>query len=287
MSMKTSFGDYIREAFNARPVGMFIPPNWIGLAAFGLLGIMNPGFWLIGAGLEAAYLFTLATNGRFQKVVEGSGLVQARQQWQKRIDDYVMQLSPEGQRRYHTLEKKFRDILDQQSRSSALPSPGVDAQGEGLSRLLWMYLKLLVTRSAIDRLVSTPMQEDAERIQERIQNLQTRLKEQGIGEELRKSLTGQIEILQQRVEKRREAKDKLAFLDAELVRIQEQAELIHEQAVLSTDPEAVSQRIDQITTTLDGTAQWIKEQQKVYGVVEDLMVEPPVISAGTRSSESQ
>ena len=30
--------DYIREAFNARPIGMFVPPNWIGLGAFALLG---------------------------------------------------------------------------------------------------------------------------------------------------------------------------------------------------------------------------------------------------------
>jgi hypothetical protein len=285
--MKKGFGDYIREAFNAKPLGMFIPPNWVGLAAFGLLGVLNPGFWLIGAGLEAAYLFTLATNNRFQRLVDGSGLLQARQQWQRKIDDYVAQLSPEGQRRYHTLEKKFHDILEQQARGSEMPSPGLDAQGEGLGRLLWVYLRLLVTRQAIDRLVSTPVQEDAERIQERIQNLQTRLKAEGLGEELRKSLTGQIEILQQRVEKRREARDKLAFLDAELVRIQEQAELIHEQSVLSTDPEVVSQRIDQITTTLDGTAQWIKEQQKVYGVVEDLLVEPPVLSAGTQETLSQ
>jgi hypothetical protein len=285
--MKKGFGDYIREAFNAKPLGMFIPPNWVGLAGFGLLGVLNPGFWLIGVGLEAAYLFTLATNSRFQRFVDGSGLVQARQQWQRKIDEYIAQLSPEGQRRYHTLEKKFHEILAQQSNGSAVPSPGLDAQGEGLGRLLWVYLRLLVTRQAIDRLVSTPTQEDAERIQERIQNLQTRLKEEGLGEELRKSLTGQIEILQQRVEKRREAHDKLAFLDAELVRIQEQAELIHEQAVLSTDPEVVSQRIDQITTTLDGTAQWIKEQQKVYGVVEDLLVEPPVLSAGSQEKLSQ
>ena len=50
-TMKPGFGDYVREAFNARPIGMFVPPNWIGLGLFGLLGIINPGFWLIGAGL--------------------------------------------------------------------------------------------------------------------------------------------------------------------------------------------------------------------------------------------
>jgi uncharacterized protein YicC (UPF0701 family) len=99
--------------------------------------------------------------------------------------------------------------------------------------------------------------------------------EQPLSEELKKSLSGQIEILQQRLEKRREGKQKLAFLDAELMRIQEQVELIREQSVLSADPDTLSQRIDQITTTLGGTNQWIRDQQKIYGAVEDLMAEPP------------
>ena len=98
---------------------------------------------------------------------------------------------------------------------------------------------------------------------------------------------GQIEILQQRVEKRREAREKLDFLDAELVRIEEQAELVREQAVLSTDPQTVSQRIDQITATLGGTSQWISEQQKIYGAVEDLLAEPPALSGSAQTRQSQ
>jgi septal ring factor EnvC (AmiA/AmiB activator) len=88
------------------------------------------------------------------------------------------------------------------------------------------------------------------------------------------------------VAKRREARDKLAFLESELTRIEEQVELIREQAVLAADPETVSQRIDQITTTLGGTTQWIQEQQKIYGAVEDLLIEPPpMTAAATRESQ--
>lgn len=289
MSSKPGIRDYLRAALNARPVGMFIPPNWIGLAAFGFLGLINPGFWLVGLGLEFGYLSILTTNERFQRLVVGSGLMKSRREWQTKINQLVEQLAPEGKRRYNALEKRCQEILEQQSHGTAVPAPGLDVQNQGLARLLWVYLKLLVTRQAIDKLIQQPAsgQDDAERLQERIQNLQTRLKEETLGDELRKSLTGQVEILQQRLQKRREARDKTTFLDAEMTRIQEQAELIHEQAVLSTDPEVVSQRIDQITATLDGTAQWIKEQQKMYGVVEDLLSEPPVLSAGTPAKQSQ
>ena len=62
---------YLAKAFNARPLGMPIPPNWFGLAAFGILGaLINPGIWLIGAGLEGLYLWALSKNERFRKTVD-------------------------------------------------------------------------------------------------------------------------------------------------------------------------------------------------------------------------
>jgi hypothetical protein len=121
----------------------------------------------------------------------------------------------------------------------------------------------------------------------RVRALEAQLKEQTLTEELRRSLAGQMEILQQRLEKRKEAHDKLAFLDAELTRIQEQVELVREQAVLAASPEALSQRIDQITTTLGGTNQWIREQQQIYGAVEDLLAEPPPLSLDGPEKQSQ
>ncbi|MBZ5496678.1 MAG: hypothetical protein LAP85_09765 [Acidobacteriia bacterium] len=278
--MKPGFWDHVRAAFNARPIGMFVPPNWVGVAAFGFLGLLNPGFWIMGFGIELAYLGLLATNERFQRTVVASRQWEARRQWQTRVNDLVQQLSAENQRRYRNLETRCGSILDQQQRAAVVPS-GLEAQGEGLSRLLWLYLRLLLTRQAIDRIVreSAGSIEEGTQLEERIRKLEAQLAQGPVGEELRRSLTGQIEILKQRLQKRSEARDKLVFLDAELTRLQEQVELIREQAILSTDPQVLSARIDQVTATLDGTNHWIQEQQKIYGATEDLLSEPPPISA--------
>jgi hypothetical protein len=72
-----------------------------------------------------------------------------------------------------------------------------------------------------------------------------------------------------------------------LTRIQEQVELIREQAILSADPQGISERIDQIATTLGGTTQWISEQQQIYGAMEDLLAEPPPITTSSARKESQ
>ncbi len=286
--MKPGFSDYVREAFHARPIGMFVPPNWVGIGAFILLGLVSPGFWVMGLGLELAYLGTLSTNNRFQRYVDATMRWKERRAWQQRVDQLVTQLGADGQRRYRELEVRCRAILEQQYRLNA-PASGIDAQGQGLGRLLWVYLRLLLARQAVDRVVrnANDTQEDSERLRQRIADLESRLKDEKMGEELRRSLTGQTEILQQRLQKRQEAHDKLAFLDAELTRIQDQVELVREQAVVAADPETLSQRIDQITTTLGGTTEWMKEQQQIYGAVEDLLAEPPPLSVNVPASESQ
>jgi hypothetical protein len=255
---------------------MFIPPNWIGLGIIGILGALNAGFLVVGLGLELGYLWILGTNERFQKFVAASQQLSARKQWQSKVEVLVQQLTSEDQQRYRALEARCRALLEQQVHIQT-PSQGLQAQNEGLGRLLWMYLRLLSTRQAIVRTMrGSAESSDGSNLEDRIAKLKSSLEGQ-ITEDLRKSLTGQIEILQQRLERRREAKEKMAFLDAELTRIQEQVELIREQAVLTADPETISQRIDQVTTTLGSTAQWVNDQQKIYGAVEDLMSEPPAV----------
>jgi hypothetical protein len=64
-------------------------------------------------------------------------------------------------------------------------------------------------------------------------------------------------------------------------------ELIREQAALSTDPELLSRRIDAIAATLGTTGQWIRDQQQVYGAMDDLLSEPPPLLPDARARESQ
>jgi len=287
--MKASLGDYIRQAFNARPIGMFIPPNWIGLGAFGLLGLLNPGFWVIGAGLEMGYLFTLATNRRFQNFVNGSVMLQDRKQATTQLYSQVRSLSPDDQRRYAMLEQRCQTIIEQQ-RGTGGPSLDLQSQSEGLGRLLSIYLRLLLMRQNIAQLLRESVARrasDEAPLDQRIAMLNDQLKKTSLSDDLRKSLTGQVEILQQRMQSQKEARQKLDFLEAELTRIQEQVELIREQAVFNTDPSVVSQRIDQISATLGGTQQWIREQQQLYGQVEDLLTEPPPLAPDARARESQ
>ena len=279
--MKSGLWSYIKAAFNARPIGMFIPPNWVALAGIAMAGLLNPGFWAIGAGLELAYLFGLSTNSRFQRVVDGKKLLAERKDWQAKLSKLITELGAEERERYWNLERRCQSIVQQQRNASG-ESAELAMQSEGLGRLLWIYLRLLRTRQAIVRVVreSLDLERNKEPLDRRMQRLTAALDQESVNENLRKSLEGQLEILKQRMEKRRETREKLVFLDAELVRIEEQVELIREQAVMSSAPHAVSERIDQIAATLGGTQQWIRDQQSILGAMDEALTDPPPLAAG-------
>src|SRR5215217_2340358 len=141
MASKPGLLDYVTAAFNARPLGMFVAPNWVGIAAFGLLGATNPGFWVLGAGLELGYLLTLATNKRFQNTVSGKPLTAAKQAWTSRISKVLDRLDPADVRIYDALAERCRSILDMQLQSTSEAPEGLEQQADSLGRLSWMFLR--------------------------------------------------------------------------------------------------------------------------------------------------
>jgi hypothetical protein len=150
-----------------------------------------------------------------------------------------------------------------------------------------MYLRLLLARHVIDHVVGRTDSDTSGEITARLTGLERRARDPKIDDELKRSLMGQVDILRQRLDRRAEADRKLAYIDAELARMEQQAELIREQAALSTDPEVLSRRIDEIAATLGGTSQWIRDQQQVYGAMEDLLTDAPPVPANIRVRESQ
>ena len=285
MPAKPGFTDYIRAAFNARPWGMFVAPNWIGLGAFGLLGTMDPGFWVLGAGLELVYLLALSTNPRFQRAIASKPESEVRSEWNDRIQRLTRQLNEEDRSRYGALTARCRSIIELQEEGASETTHGLETQADSLGRLTWMFLRLLVARGTI-RTILRDGEED-EQLAQRHAALKRQVDDPAAAPELRRSIAGQMEILEQRLEQRKQAESKLAFIDAEIARIEEQVELIREQAAMSTNPELLSRRIDEITATLGGTGQWIRDQQQMYGAMEDLLSEPPPLTPDARARESQ
>src|SRR5262245_1084088 len=101
--------EYLKAAFWAGPsvrgLGR-LPLNALALLGLGILGFGHPGFWLIGAGLEAAYLATLTTHPRFQRLVDIQRRHRATEAAEEGREQLARTLDPQSRQRLATLEGK-------------------------------------------------------------------------------------------------------------------------------------------------------------------------------------
>jgi hypothetical protein len=274
------FWRYIKEAFLARPIGMWVAPNLVGLAGFGLLGMtVDWAFLVVGAGLELGYLLMLASNGRFQRWVDAKDSFAAKMNSAQQIARLIVRLGPADQARYKQFEQRCQKILGEQH---DVPTAEMQTQAEGFGKLVYVYLRLLLTRAAILRVLEGA---SGKSIDVRIGEVQEQLKGAGTPE-LQKSLSDQLDILGERKKRHGEAWDKLQFIESELSRIQEQVELIREGMVVATDAGGLARKIDTVGNSLGGTTQWIKQQQELLGQTEELLGDvPPVPLEASGSPE--
>lgn len=271
-------GRYIWRAFNARPIGMPIPPNWLGIAAFGLLGFANPGFWLIGAGLEVAYLAACIKSPRFRRVVDSVGAAEKSLRSEERLRRAMDRLSPSEASRFLALDERCRLAIEGPA-GSVREWDGVMA--ESLARLRWAYVHLLTMRRAVADVIENESGgvSDRRSLTDQVSAVEARLAEAGMGSEVRRSLESQRDVLAARLEARREARERLEQVDAELGRIEAHVELLREQSLLATGPQAASASVDAVATSVRGTARWIREHQAIDLVIEDELDEPPPMAA--------
>lgn len=278
--MNLGLSRYIKEAFNAKYLGMFISPAWIIIAPFAFLGLMvSPGFFLIGTGLELTYLFTIATHPRFQNHVQNKIrsklLLEENLAWKQRTDKLIGQLKPNDNERFCDLKNRCDSIINFYSTQLSLTLDTIQQHSQSLNKLVWIFLQLLVTKQAVMNL----MQENLTNtdFETRIQKLEAQINKPGIADDLKKSLESKRDIFKLRLHTLAEAKQKLAYVDSELERIEQQVELIREQAIVSKDSQGIASRIDLVSTSLSQTGEWIKEQESVLGSVDHMLEGSPNI----------
>jgi hypothetical protein len=252
---------YLWAAFNARPLGMPIPPNWFGLAAFGLLGtIVNPGFLLVGAGLEIAYLYWLSRNRRFRNAVDAG--VDRGDPAEQRYRDLLGQLSGAQLQRPPQVEERAADIMQ-----TLAGSPLMASHTDSVEQLVWLHLRLLVARSAVIRVVDGAAQDRATLASQATQ-IQQRLAEPSLSPELRRSLEQQKTVIDARQEAHASAARRLEHIDAELQRIDQQIALIREQTLLATDEERIASSLDALASSFNESSRWLASQRDLLGAFD-------------------
>lgn len=251
---------------------MPIPPLWFGAAAFALLGaFVDPAFYLIGAGGTLFCAGLVASNARFQRTVD------AVDRGPGEDEDALLlkRLDAQGRDRQTKLEAQCAE-LQRVLESAKAGSEHID----GVWQLAKLHLRLLVARSAADTVVAGAENGRGRRLSDQIADLQRRLSQPNLDDDLRDALEDQEKILEKRVAIQSEAQRRLDVLDAELERIGEQIALIREQALLTSDPAAIRRSVDALATFLDESNRWMKDQEAIFGELDGLTPDPLGLTAG-------
>jgi hypothetical protein len=260
---------YLAAAFNARPLGMPVPPNWFGLAAFALLGaFVDPGFWLIGAGLEALYLWTVSSNARFRKVVDAMAYG-GPSEWSSQYQSMISRLDDADRQAQAEMEQEGVELTETLTRSGAFPT-----QLDDVRQLVWLHLKLLNARSALHEVIAS-VSRDQGTLEDQQRHLTDRLSQPDIDPELKASLESQLTVIQSRRNAHSLAKKRCEFVDAEIARLRQQLSLVREQALLATDESSVARSVDALSASLNEANRWLKDQRELFAGFESFADEPP------------
>jgi hypothetical protein len=247
---------YLAAAFNARPFGMPIPPNWFGIAAFGLLGaLVNPGLWLIGLGLEGLYLWSVSRNPRFRNVVDANAGFSENT---SRYESLLANLDSAAQTQQYEVEREAAEIASLLQRSGSH-----DSQIGDVRQLAWLHLKMLAARASFIEVVAVADRE-RKNLDEQERRARARLAESDTDEGLRRSLEQQIEVIQSRHKAHADAERRLELVDAELGRLRQQISLVREQALLATDENSIAHSLDALSASLNEANRWLKDQRELF-----------------------
>ena len=258
---------YLAAAFNARPFGMPVPPNWFGIAVFALLGaFVNPGLWLIGAGLEGLYLWALSRNPRFRANVDAGG---KGDDWVARYNALSDHLDEDARWRQESIETQAREIVDLLSRTGA-----TDMQKSDVRQMAWLHLKLLAARASILQVINAA-ERDKRSLHDQELRVIERLSDQTLSDELKRSLEQQLEVLRSRRAGHTDAQHRRELIEAELERLRQQVSLVREQALLATDEHSVASSLDALSASLNEANRWLRDQRELFAGLDGLTDEPP------------
>ncbi len=243
-----------------------IPVNVLGVAAFGILGFAQPAFWLLGLAIEATVLPSLAFNPRFQKVVQAERLQLSEGDAEQKRKALVGLLETQARQRLSSLIDRCNRVLDVYG-SQQVEGYVLDSNMQALKNLQWVYLKLLVARH---HLLNPLNGETTQTLAQKIGELEDDLRKGEETESLRQSRTATLAILKKRLMIMQRKKQTLEEIESDLTRIDNQVDLILENATVEGKPQTISADIELASDLLGGAVfgddeSAISDLEQTYG----------------------
>ena len=283
--------DYLKEAFLFRWNLLFLLGGAAAAALTPLAPVLLP---LVAAG-ELTYLTGLVSVPRFRAAIDAkvhagakaAATAGAAAPLPPAVSLVTMLngLPADARTRFERLHARCLEMRgiaagvrgaagDQSGGAEEIRTPGLD-------RLLWLFLRLLLSRTALDRFLKTMNeQEISTRLGELRKNLAAAQSAQAaktsVDERIVRSLQDSIAMGELRLDNFGRAKKNAEFVSIELDRIEGKIQALAEMAVNRQDPDFLTSQVDSAAESMRQTEKAVSELQHLTGLADQLE-EPPAI----------
>ncbi|MFD0892988.1 hypothetical protein KBB96_16330 [Luteolibacter ambystomatis] len=263
--------------------------NLLGVGAGGVFALLSGvplGVLAILGGLELAYLGFLGLNPRFQRVLRGQKMVPRPQSVASsaQLEQLMSFLSTADTQRFAALRQRCSDLLElRRNMDSKEPGMADQFRGEGLDRMLWLFLKLLHQKSGLERFLATTSRES---IIAELSRSETQLKEaqgkqpggaDGPESRLVTSIRERIATVRERLENHQQAGENWELVCAEIDKTEQQINRLCEVGMTLRDSGELAAQVDSISSSLQSSERAFADAS-VGGLLLD-EVPPPLLSA--------
>jgi len=277
------FGTMLGRAFKWHWNLLLLGSGIVFSVLSGVPGIVLP---IVIAG-ELGYLGFLGTNRRFQNVLKGQKLLEdkkvvaagAASASEKKLHQLIAFLSDEDRERFEQLRQRSKTMTDLQKSMHSAESPKGDTgfKTQSLDKLLWLFLKLLHHKNALERFLN---QTSEPQLEAELVDTSERLEEAKKKEASQRLITSLSEkrmTIEERLENYREADENLEILQIELDKTEQKINHLCEVGMTGRDGTNLSSQID-------GVADSVRLSEKTLSsldlgdVFDDTDSAPPLVS---------
>jgi hypothetical protein len=283
--------DYVREAFFFRWNLLF----FAGGAAAAVLTPLAPVLLPLVAAGELAYLTGLVSVPRFRAAIDAKMHASRNAPAPDAgpaapapsLLDLLSGLPADARKRFERLHSRCVEMrtiaagvrgasTDRGSASEEMRTPGLD-------RLLWLFLRLLVSKTALDRFLQTMNESE---ITTRLADLRKNLAAAQAGGDDRvvRSLQDSVAMGELRLDNFGRAKKNADFVSIELDRIEGKIQTLAEMAVNRQDPDFLSSQVDSAAESMRQTEKAVSELQHLTGLADQLEEPPPIMETDLRGA---
>ena len=266
--------------------------HWnLGLFAVGIVGSMltmpDALLPLVGA-LEVLYLGGIVGIPKFREAIDARLNADTRapettDSAAPSLDRLVSELDPAGRGRFAALKQRcirMQSIARELRSTDAVGDVAGSMRANGLNQLLWGFLRLLHHKSALEKLLQSM---DGAGIVRKVQEVTDGLEKAKLAgdERITRSFEERLATAKARSEHFERSQKDLAFVAAELDRIEDKIQAFSEMAVNQSDPNALSAQIDATAESMQATESRLSEFAIGAAEMPDLGSAPPILSTPT------